>query len=128
MLIAETLSIDPLVSDEVISDVVDKFVPEAVLNIKYGEKKVEFGNEFTFEETQQAPDVSFVLGESDSDNKSRYTLIMTDPDAPSRKNPIKREWRHWIVGNIPSDGKLSEATRLDDYLGPAPPHQSGFHR
>ncbi|CAG8810403.1 20400_t:CDS:2, partial [Racocetra persica] len=107
---------------------VDKFKPEAVLDIKYGKKKVEFGNEFTVEEVQQAPNVSFVLDKSDYDNKCQYTLIMTDPDAPSRKNPTLREFLHWIVGNIPSNGKLSEATQSDDYIGPAPPSQTGFHR
>ncbi|CAG8788877.1 1901_t:CDS:2, partial [Racocetra persica] len=116
---AKTSSIEPLVSDEVIPDVVDKFKPEAVLNIKYGKKKVEFGNEFTVEDTQQAPNVSFVLDKSDYDNKCQYTLVM---------NPTLRESLHWIVGNIPSNGKLSKATQFDDYIGPAPPSQTGFHR
>ncbi|CAG8632511.1 929_t:CDS:2 [Cetraspora pellucida] len=126
MLLTENLSIDPLISGGVIPDVVDNFVLEALLDIKYGEKKVEFGNELSIEETQKAPDVSFVFGESDPN--SLYTLILTDPDAPSRKEPTKGEWRHWIVGNIPSNGKLSEATHLDNYQGPAPPPNTDYHR
>jgi hypothetical protein len=34
------------------------------------------------------------------DSNSFYTLVMSDPDAPSRSNPKMREWRHWVVGNI----------------------------
>ncbi|KAF8414558.1 hypothetical protein L210DRAFT_3434826, partial [Boletus edulis BED1] len=26
-----------------------------------------------------------------------YTLVMTDPDAPSRSDPKMGEWRHWLV-------------------------------
>lgn len=29
-----------------------------------------------------------------------YTLMMVDPDAPSRDNPIRADFRHWLVGNI----------------------------
>ncbi|CAG8776154.1 11463_t:CDS:2, partial [Dentiscutata heterogama] len=32
---------------EIIPNVADEFVPEALLDIKYGEKKVELGNKFT---------------------------------------------------------------------------------
>ena len=32
-----------------------------------------------------------------------YTLIMTDPDAPSRQTPTFREWHHWLVVNIPGN-------------------------
>ncbi|KAF0488318.1 protein D2-like isoform X5 [Gigaspora margarita] len=101
---------------------------EALLDIRYGEKKVELGNKFTIDETNKAPHVNFVFNKSDSDDKSRFTLMMVDPDAPSPKNPTHREWRHWIVGNIPSDGNLSEATHLDDYMGPSPPSGTGEHR
>jgi large subunit ribosomal protein L35 len=35
-----------------------------------------------------------------ADHDSGYTLMMVDPDAPSRDNPIKRSWLHWLVINI----------------------------
>lgn len=56
-----------------------------------------------------------------------YTLIMTDPDAPSRKEPTVREWHHWLVGNIPGDN-LSKGEVLSEYVGSGPPKDSGFHR
>ena len=43
----------------------------------------------------------------DADPNSFYTLIMTDPDAPSRENPKMREWHHWLVVNIPGN-KVAE--------------------
>ncbi|XP_048657546.1 phosphatidylethanolamine-binding protein 4 isoform X2 [Marmota marmota marmota] len=33
-----------------------------------------------------------------------YTLMMVDPDAPSRSEPTKRYWRHWLVTDIKTLG------------------------
>ncbi len=58
---------------------------------------------------------------------SYYTLIMTDPDAPSRAEPTYREWNHWLVVNIPGD-KLSEGEIRSEYVGAGPPQGTGLHR
>ena len=42
------------------------------------------------------PDVHYSLAKD-----GFYTLMMVDPDAPSRRNPTNREWLHWLVVNIP---------------------------
>lgn len=52
---------------------------------------------------------------------------MTDPDAPSRKNPTNREWHHWLVGNIPGS-QVDKGETLTEYVGSAPPEGSGLHR
>jgi len=39
----------------------------------------------------------------EADPNSFYTLLMTDPDAPSRAKPEFREWHHWLVVNIPGN-------------------------
>jgi phosphatidylethanolamine-binding protein (PEBP) family uncharacterized protein len=39
----------------------------------------------------------------ESDEHAYYTLIMTDPDAPTRESAKFREWLHWMVVNIPGD-------------------------
>jgi len=31
------------------------------------------------------------------DREVEYTLVMVDPDAPSRAEPKYRQWRHWVV-------------------------------
>jgi len=36
-----------------------------------------------------------------------YTVILTDPDAPSRVDPKFRENHHWLVVNIPGN-RISE--------------------
>ncbi|KAG0267014.1 hypothetical protein BG011_009762 [Mortierella polycephala] len=116
--------------DGIIPDVIDSFHSKTMLTISYGENKdVALGNTLAVPETQNPPQVSF---QADSPN-DKYTLIMTDPDAPSRKEPSMREYRHWVVSNIfgTSDfqpAAVSQGTELTEYMGPAPPKGSGPHR
>lgn len=39
----------------------------------------------------------------DADQNSFYTLLMIDPDAPTRQSPKFKEWQHWLVVNIPGN-------------------------
>jgi phosphatidylethanolamine-binding protein (PEBP) family uncharacterized protein len=77
--------------------------------------------------TNSMPDVTF---EQLSMGNDFYTLIMTDPDAPSRLKPDFREFVHWVVMNIDGStgGDLSSGYSILPYLGPAPPYSSGLHR
>lgn len=63
----------------------------------------------------------------DADADSFYTLIMTDPDAPSRADPVAGEVRHWYVVNIPGNN-LEEGETLFAYIGSGPPKDTGLHR
>lgn len=72
-------------------------------------------------EASAAPSLSF----HGTDPGSFYTVILSDPDAPSPAAPSMREWLHWLVidcrgGDVPS-GRV-----LVPYQGPAPPR--GRHR
>ncbi|KAK2093082.1 Phosphatidylethanolamine-binding protein 1 [Saguinus oedipus] len=49
-----------------------------------------------------------------------YTLVRTDPDAPSRKDPKYREWHHFLVVNMKGND-ISSGTVLSDYVGSGPP-------
>ncbi|XP_026570986.1 phosphatidylethanolamine-binding protein 4 [Pseudonaja textilis] len=66
-----------------------------------------------------------------ADTNKKYVLIMVDPDAPSRSNPMYRFWRHWAVTDI-SGADLKKGNLkghvLADYLRPTPPPGSGYHR
>lgn len=53
--------------------------------------------------------------------------FLTDPDAPSRKEPKFREWHHWLVGNI-SGNDVSSGETLSEYVGAGPPKGTGLHR
>ncbi|XP_062452715.1 phosphatidylethanolamine-binding protein 4 [Rhea pennata] len=61
----------------------------------------------------------------------KYVLIMVDPDAPSRANPRNRFWRHWLVTDIRGADLRAGNPKghvLADYVRPAPPARSGYHR
>ncbi|EDL35930.1 phosphatidylethanolamine-binding protein 4 isoform a precursor [Mus musculus] len=60
-----------------------------------------------------------------------YLLVMVDPDAPSRSNPVMKYWRHWLVSNITGADMKSGSIRgnvLSDYSPPTPPPETGLHR
>lgn len=110
-------------SNEIVPDVLSK-PPHDVIHVKYekSDKEVDFGKELTPTDVGQMPHVHY-----DADDESFYTLIMTDPDAPSRKNPIRREWHHWLVVNIPGKD-VEKGETLSEYVPSAPPKNSGLHR
>lgn len=83
---------------------------------------MDFGNELTPTQVKNEPTVSY---QADSD--SYYLLSMIDPDAPSRQEPTLREVLHWLVGNIPGSA-VSKGEVLTEYLGSAPPRDTGLHR
>ncbi|KAK1340655.1 hypothetical protein QTO34_017045 [Cnephaeus nilssonii] len=55
-----------------------------------------------------------------------YTLVLTDPDATSRKDPKFREWHHFLVVNTKGNN-ISSGTVLSDYVGSGPPKGTGLH-
>jgi phosphatidylethanolamine-binding protein len=80
------------------------------------------GNELTPTLVKDVPTVEWT-----ADAGSYYTLVMTDPDAPSRAEPKFREWHHWIVANIPGND-VGEGETLSAYIGSGPPQGTGLHR
>jgi len=107
---------------EVVPDVIDN-EPKGEVKIKYGSNEVKFGNELTPTAVKDIPDtISWP-----TDPGVLYTLCMTDPDAPSRKDPKFREWHHWLVGNI-SGCDWNTGTTLSEYVGAGPPEGTGLHR
>lgn len=80
------------------------------------------GNELTPTQVKDIPEVKW-----DADPNKYYTLIMTDPDAPSRANPTYREFKHWVIVNIPG-GKVAQGENLAEFIGSGPPEGTGLHR
>lgn len=94
------------------------------LLVKYTSSPVKCGKEYrlsnSFDTRPRVP----ISG----DNPKRYhTLVMLDPDAPSRKNPKFRSWLHWLVINI-RNGDFRNGTEVMPYRPPTPPAGSGKHR
>ncbi|KDR09018.1 protein D1-like [Zootermopsis nevadensis] len=105
----------------VVPDVIDT-APTDKVEVTYGLLSASLGNELTPTQVKDIPSVHWK-----ADDGSYYLLCMTDPDAPSRANPVRREFRHWLVGNIPGD-KVDQGETLTEYVGSGPPKDSGLHR
>lgn len=62
---------------------------------------------------------------------AQYLLVMVDPDAPSRRDPRMKYWRHWVVSNITAADLKAGNIRgnvITDYQPPTPPPTTGLHR
>ena len=57
----------------------------------------------------------------------KQTYYYPDPDAPTPQNPKFREWRHWLVMNIPGSD-IADGETCVSYVGAAPPKGSKPHR
>lgn len=55
---------------------------------------MQMGNTIAVKDAQVAPHVHY-----HAHQHSYYTLIMADPDAPSRQNATYRSYLHWLVVN-----------------------------
>lgn len=113
--------VDPLVVGRVIGDVVDLFVPSVSMTVSFGPKHVSNGCEVKPSMAVDPPTVSIAGRHNDL-----FTLVMTDPDAPSPSEPNMREWVHWVVVNIPGGTDPSQGEEVVPYMGPRPP--VGIHR
>ena len=116
----------------VFDDVLPVFEPVAPLVVHYSAAVVDGGASdvllFTPAQTR-APPVQVVCC---AGGDGLWTLLMVDPDAPSRTNPVCGEWLHWAVCNarLGSDGVLDieHADVVTPYAGPTPPKGTGKHR
>ena len=107
---------------QVVPDVIAK-APAALATVKYPSGvEVSEGNVLTPTQVKDIPSISW-----DAASDHLYTVAMTDPDAPSRKDPKFREWHHWLVGNVPGCNVAGGET-LSEYVGSGPPEGTGLHR
>ena len=84
--------------------------------------EVNLGNELKPTQVKDKPTVQF-----EADPHKFYTLVMTDPDAPSRIEPTYREFKHWVVVNIPGSD-VAQGEELAEFVGSGPPMGTGLHR
>lgn len=84
--------------------------------------EVNLGNELTPTQVKDLPTVEYT-----ADPNKFYTLVMTDPDAPSRIEPTYREFKHWVVVNIPGNDVV-KGENLAEFVGSGPPMGTGLHR
>lgn len=125
-----------------------------ILTASYGKNlDVSFGNTLKVSDTQSAPEIHATFTDFDAASASdtKYTLILTDPDAPSRTDKAYSEYAHHIVTGLtlkainnasgasafsaeavadafaaPID--FSSGNEILKYEGPGPPPKTGLHR
>ena len=94
-------------------------------------------------------DASSLAPTRTSGSNMTYTLVLSDPDATSRAEPVKAQMCHWIVTNLTlpfqssnyheafgrlpslSSGKGSKENDIKEimpYLPPTPPPKTSYHR
>lgn len=108
---------------KVVPDILDH-VPAALATVKYGPGvEMKDGAELTPEQVKATPtEVSWP-----AQTNALYTVLLTDPDAPSREHPLMREILHWLVVNVPGNN-LANGSTVIDYAGAGPPEGGGLHR
>jgi len=130
-----------LKKDGIIPDVIDDFTPNTLVQLKYPcGKEVSLGASLKPSETQAEPEIQIV---PDGEDDATYTLVLTDPDAPSREDPKWSEFCHWIITDLkaPTPEAIAAASEevatfvkkdqgktIVKYMGPAPPPKTGKHR
>lgn len=83
---------------------------------------VDLGNELTPTQVKDRPEVTW-----EAEMGVFYTLVMFDPDAPSRTNQSIGEVRHWLVMNIP-ESFVEQGDEIVEFISSAPPKDTGIHR
>lgn len=84
--------------------------------------RVNLGNELTPTQVKEKPTLMW-----DAEEGVYYTLLLVDPDAPSRANPRNREFRHWLVMNIPGSA-VDQGDEVIGFIGSGAPKGTGLHR
>lgn len=80
------------------------------------------GKELTPTQVKDKPQVTWQANKG-----AYYTLMMVDPDAPSRTDPKFREIRHWLVMNI-LESAVESGDEITEYRGSGAPKGTGLHR
>ncbi|KAI8147462.1 phosphatidylethanolamine-binding protein [Fennellomyces sp. T-0311] len=108
-----------------IPELIESFSPTSLLQIEYGnDKEVLLGNTLSPSDAAEQPTVTFVP----PDDSASYTLVLTDPDAPSATDHKFGPWRHWVVVNVPGSNPTDLSQQHTPYIGPGPGPNTGVHR
>lgn len=89
-------------AEQVVPDVIPEsanFTPEIFFSVSWtsnGEEITHPGTKVAHDLTVDEPEIMIQSPPSPPPNAT-YTLVMTDPDAPSRADPKYGQWRHWVV-------------------------------
>ncbi|CAE6494375.1 unnamed protein product [Rhizoctonia solani] len=126
----------------IVPDVLSEFEPSSLLYLTYTSDSLKHkdseivlpGKKFAKDATSSPPELSF----EGPGWPGAFVFFLLDPDAPSRSDPKWSQVRHMFAGNLTIDGDskhvpgsivlASSSSPVNDYMPPAPPPGSGFHR
>ncbi|KAF7633201.1 hypothetical protein Mgra_00007391 [Meloidogyne graminicola] len=115
-------TVEEFKKNSIVPDVIPK-APEKRIRLTFDSGvEAKLGNVLTPTQVKNPPKITW-----EAEDGVLYTLVMTDPDAPSRADPKFREWHHWLVVNIPGND-VAKGEVLSEYVGSGPPKLTGFHR
>jgi len=98
-------------------------VPAHTTSIDVGGVKITPGSEVTPKQVTALPRLEWPHTSSDL-----FTVIVIDPDVPSRKTPLyDTPHNHAAYVNVPGNNISAGESNLP-YFGPAPPQGTGLHR
>lgn len=106
----------------IIPDIVDCY-PEIVITTHYVcQVAVQPACVLTTHQVRSAPSIRWL-----SYPNKLYTMLMIDPDTPSRKSPTNGQFLHWLIGNVPGCD-IIRGDQIVEYVGSHPEPNTGFHR
>ncbi|KAG6884412.1 hypothetical protein C0993_011371 [Termitomyces sp. T159_Od127] len=128
--------VSQLLKEDIIPDVVSSdFLPTVFFTpVWLDGKEATLGNFLTREDTLEEPQIHLHSRLSAEAFTASYTLVMTDPDAPSRADPKYRQFRHWVITGLKippiaeSSTLIETQTSTTPYRPPGPPPGSKVHR
>nr|XP_018915377.1 PREDICTED: protein D3-like isoform X2 [Bemisia tabaci] len=121
---AEKLLRDTFESEKFVPDIIPE-PPLEQLQVIYNGSKVPLGGLIPFDQAANRPILKW------DERDAFYTIIMTDPDSPSRSDPRLSELQHWIIGNV-YRRNISSGETFAEYTGPRDAREfvveEGIHR
>jgi len=114
-------TIDQLTSAGLMDTCIPRFESKCGFSVKFGDTTLTPGMSLTPHQAANCPTINHKPCDK------LMTMIMVDPDAPSRSDPKMAEWRHWVMVNC-TGADMKSGKTLSSYNGPTPPAGTGPHR
>ena len=102
--------------------VINDFQPSIYVALSYASarKAVDLGNKIKPKKVTSPPtfsiDASVLSPTRTTKSNTTYTLVLSDPDATSRAEPVKAQMCHWIVTNLTLPFQSSHYDEAFDWL------------